>query len=228
MLFSSDEIKAFALTKDNYISISLTTPKLEQKSAKKSVTTPIQKEIKKEEQVVEPTIVENVKAPVTPEVDVSNLFNNIWTKDIKKVKITEKNIDNKRIQEIQKKINISQENKGSDIVKKVSNSDDKQSNEQESHRSTANEVNEYLAKIQALVYTHFNPPENSQGNSVKVVIELSMIGKVLDFRVLNYSGNSNLNEECDRMKQRLMSVVFPVNPENKSGTYIIILTSEKE
>lgn len=55
-----------------------------------------------------------------------------------------------------------------------------------------------------------------------------MIGKVLDFRVLNYSGNSNLNEECDRMKQRLMSVVFPVNPENKSGTYIIILTSEKE
>jgi len=227
MLFSSDKIKAFALTKDNYISISLTDARVELKSAKKSVTAPIQKEIKKEEQVVEPTMVEAVKATPTPEVDVSNLFNNVWTKDIKKIKMQEKKIDNKRIQEIQKKIKISQENQGADIVTKITNSDEKQSNEQDSHKSAANEVNEYLAKIQALVYTYFHPPENSQGNSVRVVIELSTIGKVLDFRVLNYSSNSALNEECDRMKQRLMNVVFPVNPENKSGNYIIILTSKE-
>ena len=96
-----------------------------------------------------------------------------------------------------------------------------------SKTSTASEVNEYLAKIQALVYEYFYPPQNSQGNSVKAVIELSAIGKVYDFRILRYSSNSELNSECDKIKERLSTVVFPKNPDNTSGTYIIILTSKE-
>ena len=49
----------------------------------------------------------------------------------------------------------------------------------------------------------------------------------MDFRILNYSPNSNLNDECDKVKNRLMGVVFPLNPQNKSGNYIIILTSKE-
>ncbi|SMP89989.1 protein TonB [Epsilonproteobacteria bacterium SCGC AD-311-C15] len=227
MLFSSNKIKEFALTKDNYISVSMDTAQFEVKSAKKRVTTPVEKEIKKDQPVIDPVVTEIAQPTKTPTVDVSNLFNNVWTQKIKKQKTKEKVTDNKRIQEIQKKIEMVKSSEGSDIAKKDSTKDDKQSNEQESHKSSGNEVNEYLAKIQALVYTHFNPPENSQGNSVKAVINLSSIGKVLDFRILNYSANSSLNAECDKIKDRLMSVVFPVNPQNKSGNYIIILTSKE-
>ncbi len=93
--------------------------------------------------------------------------------------------------------------------------------------STANAVNEYLAKIQALVYENFVPPPNSQGHTVKAVIELSAIGKVMDFRILTYSANSSLNDECDKIRDRLIGVLFPANPQNKSGSYIVMLTSKE-
>lgn len=227
MMFSPNKVDSYALTKDNFISISINASTKEVKSSKKSEPVPIEKETKPQKPVIDPVVAEVAKPTPDPEVDVSNLFNNVWTKDIKKVKTKEKVVDTKRIQDIQKKISTTKENDGSDIAKKISNMDNKQSNEEESHKSTGSEVNEYLAKIQALVYTHFNPPSNSQGNSVKAVIELSPIGKVLDFRILTYSANSSLNDECDKIKDRLMSVLFPVNPENKSGNYIIILTSEE-
>jgi len=226
MMFSSQELKVFALTKDNYISISIDMPKVEKKSVKKSANTPIEKEKLVQHPIPDAIVLETAK-PIPAPVDVGNLFNNVWTKDIKKQKIKEKTLDNKRIQEIQKKINLSKNNEAKNSSKNVSGSDDMKTDEKNNNKSTSNEVNEYLAKIQALVYTYFNPPQNSQGNSVKAVIELSSIGKVLDFRVLNYSVNSSLNEECDKIKDRLMSVVFPVNPQSKSGNYIIILTSKE-
>ena len=49
----------------------------------------------------------------------------------------------------------------------------------------------------------------------------------MDFRILNYSANSSLNDECDKVKNRLMGIVFPVNPEKKTGNYIIILTAKE-
>ncbi len=86
-----------------------------------------------------------------------------------------------------------------------------------------------MAKIQALVYDYFAPPPNSQGYSVKAVIRLGALGKVLDFRILNYSANEDLNKESDKMKEKLKGVVFPKNPQNKSNNYIIILkATEKE
>ena len=106
MMFSSNKIKEFALTKDNYISVSMDTAQFEVKSAKKRVTTPVEKEIKKDQPVIDPVVTEIAQPTKTPTVDVSNLFNNVWTQKIKKQKTKEKVTDNKRIQEIQKKIEM--------------------------------------------------------------------------------------------------------------------------
>lgn len=212
MLFSSTQIKSFALVKDNYISISMNTPKIETKSVKKSVIEPVETSAAVEEK----------------NVDIDDLFSDVWTQDIKKVeKKVEKKVDNKRLQNIQKRIKTSENNKVSKLSEKISEITMKKPDNNSTQVSTSNEVNEYLAKIQALVYDYFNPPPNSQGHSVKAVIQLSAIGKVLDFRILNYSANLALNEESDRIKNRLKSVIFPINPENKTVNYIIILTSKE-
>ncbi|MCF6310100.1 MAG: TonB C-terminal domain-containing protein [Sulfurimonas sp.] len=213
MLVSSDKVKSFALKKDNYISVSLITPKISSNSAKKSV----QKQIVKEK----------VKAVETKEIDIDNLFSDVWTKSIKKTEKTEKKVNKRRLLEIQKKINKSNENRVESISKKLQRMDAPKVKNESVKTSTASEVNEYLAKIQALVYEYFYPPQNSQGNSVEAIIELSPIGKVYDFRILRYSSSSELNSECDKIKDRLMGVIFPENPDNSSGTYTITLTSKE-
>jgi protein TonB len=210
MLFTKSNTDIFALKKDNYISISLEMPEL-QKSSKKSVTTPVV-----ENNAIEPN-----------DVNIDDLFSDVWTKSIKKQKKIEKKVANKRFLEIgmkSKKIDISNVNPVSEKLtdnNRVDKSDDSQK------LSTANAVNEYLAKIQALVYQNFVPPQNSQGHSVKAVIELSTIGKVMDFRILTYSANSSLNDECDKIKDRLIGVLFPANPQNKPGSYIVMIPSKE-
>jgi len=212
MMLSSKTLNTFALKKDNYISISIDIPVLKTKKIKMT-------ESKK--QIIDPV----EAAPKTiEEVDINNLFDSVWTKKIKKNQKKKKKSNKRRIQEIQKKLKTTTKNA---TQSKIGNLDKSQDNETNKIASTANEVNEYLAKIQALVYKYFYPPLNSQGNTLKAVITLSSIGKVLDFRILNYSSNDSLNQECDKIKSRLMSVVFPINPQNKSENYIIILKSEE-
>ncbi len=212
MMFSSSKIKEYALTKDNYISISIEFPKENIQKTKKSELS---------------TEVSTPEATQPQEVDIDNLFSDVWTKTIQQKKIENKKIDNRRIQDIQKKIEITKKNETSKIAQKIDNITSKRVDKKNIQTSTADEVNEYLAKIQALVYKYFYPPVNSQGHSVKAVIYLSPLGKVLDFRILQKSENQALNQECEKIKKRLMSVVFPINPENKSGNYIIILTSKE-
>lgn len=185
-------------------------PKI-QTSTKKSVVTPI----KEQNSVVEPN-----------DVNIDDLFSDVWTKSIKSQKSKEK-IDNKRLQDIQKKSKIIEKDSTKPLEEKSENTNIADKSDDTKKVSTANEVNEYLAKIQALVYENFIPPQNSQGHTVKAVIELSAIGKVMDFRILTYSNNSSLNDECDKIKDRLMGVLFPINPQNKSGNYIIMLTSKE-
>ena len=211
MMLSSNTLKTFALKKDNYISISIEIPVVKTKKIKMA-------ESKK--QIVDPV----EASPENSEVDINNLFDNVWTKKIKKKQIKKKKPNKRIIQEIQKKIKKTTKNATQSNIGKLNKAQDNNTNK---ITSTANEVNEYLAKIQALVYKYFYPPTNSQGNSLKAVISLSSIGKVLDFRILNYSSNDSLNKECDKIKSRLMSVVFPINPQNKSDNYIIILKSEE-
>ncbi len=208
MMLSSDKVKYFALKKDNYISVSI-----DMSSANKSV--------KKQS-------VQKNAAPVEKkELNIDNLFNSVWTQSIKPTKEVVKKVNNKRLLEIQRKIDTSDEKKVDSISEKLKSIDRSKPADQESKASTATEVNEYLAKIQALVYEYFFPPQNSQGNSVEAVIELSAIGKVNDFRILRYSANSELNSECDKIRDRLMRVVFPEHPDNRSGIYKITLTSKE-
>ena len=211
-MLSTKTLNTFALKKDNYISISIEIPVLKTKKIK--IT-----ESKKQ-------IIDSVEASseTIEEVDINNLFDNVWTKKIKKDQKKRKKPNKRRIEEIQKKLKTTTKNA---TQSKIGNLDKAQDNDTNKIASTANEVNEYLAKIQALVYKYFYPPPNSQGNSLKAVISLSSIGKVLDFRILNYSSNDSLNQECDKIKSRLMSVVFPINPQNRSDNYIIILKSEE-
>ncbi len=212
MLFSNSKIKAYALKKDNYISVSISMSDLKTKSIKKNITIPV---------------IETQTPVEAKEVDIGNLFSDVWTKDIKKEKKEKKPAENKRMQEIQKRIKSSKNNTITPSSEQIQNNENAKNSDESSLSSAADEVNEYLAKIQALVYKYFYPPTNSQGHSVKAVIELSAIGKVLDFRILQNSVNSDLNEECKKIKSRLDTVLFPINPENKSGNYIIILTSEE-
>jgi len=200
MLFSS-KINSYALKKDNYISISMDTIKIPKKKIKKKVKTPVVKP-------AEPEVV----AP-DPVVDITDLFNNVKTKKIKKK-------PKKKVHRIQELQNRPKNAKSQEHQNRELDNETKES-------SSGNEVNEYFAKIQALVYRYFEPPASSQGHSVKAVIELSAIGKVIDFRILTYSNNQALNDECDRIKSRLKSVLFPINPNNKTGIYTVILTSKE-
>ena len=204
------KIKSFALEKDNYISISMDIQPKSSKSAKKSL---------------QPTPVESSVSEMPQDVDVNDLFSDVWTKKIQKKKIQPK--DSKRIKDIQKKIKTTQANSVESISEKFNELDNSKLNEENSPSSTANEVNEYLAKIQALVYRYFSVPPNSEGHSVMAYIELNSIGKVMDFRILNYSANDALNAEVDKIKDRLKSVVFPINPQNRSFSTKVILKSKE-
>jgi len=56
---------------------------------------------------------------------------------------------------------------------------------------------------------------------------INTLGRLVDFRILTYSENQALNDEVDKIKQRLQSVIFPINPQNKSSDTIVILRSKE-
>jgi len=203
MIFSTKKTKVYALKKDNFISVSFEMPKKKE---------PIQKTVK------EKAVVQETEPVVSKPVDVQNLFSDVWTKKIKPQKKIKKKQVNKRLQEVLTKTKTITR-----VKKKIST----QPKEVTNVVSTGDEVNEYRAKIQSIVYNNFNPPPNSQGNTVVAVIFLGAMGKVDDFRILRYSENKLLNDECDRLKLRLINKLFPKNPDNKSGNYKIILTSKE-
>lgn len=93
--------------------------------------------------------------------------------------------------------------------------------------STGPVVNEYHAKIHALVYTHFNPPIGSGGQAARVRMVISAAGKLVGYKVIAYSGNSTLNSEIDWLKERLGSVVFPPHPEGRDAVLEFILTAKE-
>lgn len=226
-IIMSKDVKSYALKKDDFVSVSLDMINVQSTNVKKAVDAPIVKEIEKP--VVKEE--EQEKTEMTPqkkEINIDNLFSQIWTKDIKKEdKKIEKEIDKRVMQELSKKSLKSTENKVESVSSKIEKVNSKDKAEKDSKSSTGSEVNEYFAKIQAIVYQYFTPPENSQGKMVKAVIELDSFGKVIDFRILTYSDSDSFNSECDKIKGRLTNVLFPKNPDNKSGTYKINLISQE-
>jgi len=198
VLFSTTKTNSYALKKDNYISVSVIIPKMTGQTSKQNKV-----------------------------ININTLFNDVWTKKIVHTKHVKKIKDTRLIREIQKKINISKDNSVEPISKQIDNLKNIKTQKDEQSTSTALEVNEYLAKIQAIVYQYFRVPQNSEGNSVKTVIELNSLGKMIDFRVLTYSNNIALNEEADKIKNRLKNVVFPKNPQNQSSRTIVVLVSKE-
>ena len=215
-LFSQKKSKTYGLKKENYISVSLALP-----------TPTVVKKVQKK--VVPPApVISEVTPTESKNVDVNNLFSDVWTKKIVKSKEKPpKQKDNRRLLAIEKKLKTTQENSVESLSKKIQNIESSNANSKSQSASTADEVNEYLAKIQAIVYKYFHVPPNSAGNSVKSVIELNALGKVIDFRILTYSANDALNQEADKIKERIRSVVFPVNPEHKSSRTVVILISKE-
>jgi len=214
MMFKSTTITNFALKKDDYISISLDVVPIPTKQIQKTETIAVEE-------------VQNIQE--VKEVDIGNLFSDVWTQDIKKkkVKVKEKKIDTSRFELMLKKSKTSKENTVKPTAEIIKNIEAKTLDTQTKKSSSGDEVNEYLAKIQAIVYKYFEPPLNSGGHTVQVRIELSPIGKVLDFRILTYSSNQALNKECDKIKDRVATVLFPKNPNNVSFNATVNITSDK-
>ena len=109
MLFSSNKINSFALQKDNYISISLDISLPQIKTYTKNIKTK--------------TEVNDAVVLPDQEVDVDNLFSDVWTKSIKIKKQKKKKTDNKRLQEIQKRVKTITDNDVKDISEIVKNID---------------------------------------------------------------------------------------------------------
>jgi protein TonB len=208
MMFTNKKVELYALNKDKFISISIVTPKKKSKATSQLSSAP------------------TAAKSISHDINVNDLFSKVWTRKIS-TKPKEKKVNSKRIEEIAKKISRIDKNHINKISDKIKKSDFKESNKKENQLSTANEVNEYLAKIQAIVYQYFNVPPNSEGNSVKTVIELDPLGRVIDFRILNYSANAALNHEADKIKDRLKNVIFPKNPLNRSTKTIVVLISKE-
>ena len=209
MMFDVTKTKTYGYKKENYISVSVNITQNKYPPKKKSTK-----------------ISSKSIATQTPKnVNVKNLFSDVWTKKIdNSVKKPE---NNRRIEQIQKKIKTTKQNDVESITQKLNTLETNSNLSEKEATSAANEVNEYLAKIQDIVYQHFNVPPNTEGNSVKTVIELDPFGKLIDFRILSYSTNEALNQEADRLKERLKNVVFPVNPKNRSSKTIVILISKE-
>ncbi len=214
MLFVEKKLYTYGLAKKKYISVSLeTTPTHSVRPSHKSVQQQkTQKNVRKKRDSVD---------TVSEDVDVDSLFNNIWTKKVDTHIKSKRKVDAKRIAEIEKSITapeLPNEKREKNTLR--------QKNKSAKAASSAEEVNEYSAKIHAIVYDHFYPPLNSEGEQVKAVIELSPLGKVLDFRILNYSASEALNEEADQIKERIKNIVFPKNPDNERARIVIILKPE--
>ncbi len=206
MMFAVNQEKIYGFKKDKFIAISVVIPKNITKLSHASSS------------------VKSISKTESKNIDVNNLFSDVWTQ---KVTPKPKKVNSKRIQDIARKLKTVEQNSVDKTADTIEKTDENDKDKNEEQRSAANEVNEYLAKIQAIVYQHFHVPPNSEGNSVKTVIELDALGRMTDFRILNYSSNEALNSEVDKIKERLKNVVFPQNPQGQSSRTIVVLISKE-
>jgi len=223
-LASSTKIEQFALTQSQYVSISLDMipPKKSPSKVEQKVEEPMP--------VVEPTpVMEAQPQENQPQSipDISDLFSNVKAEKIpKKTDDSVKKLEalNKLEQQIKNRAQntpqLAEKVKNTALVKPsitiVSNSG-----------SSGPLVNEYHAKIQALIYANYFPPSGTQGQKSRVRINLDASGRLTAYRVLSYSGNPAFNSEVDWLKDRLHNVVFPPHPDGKDTVLEIILTAKE-
>ncbi len=224
MVLQQEKLKQFALKKDNYISISIDTPLTNKKTFKKNVKKEPPKpkqEIKKEEpEPIEKPVVQ--KKTEDKKKNISDLFASVSTQKIVEKKEKKPVIDKKLLSKLSKqtaKKMVSESATASSMMKKIEITSQS--------ASTSPDVNEYLAKIQAIIYEHFYPPMNSEGYSAIISIQFDSFGKILSYKVLTYSGNDMFDSEVDSLKVRLQALTFAKHPQGKSENLKIILKSQE-
>ncbi len=231
IVLQQEKLKQYALKKDNYISVSINMEALNKKTYKKEKKKEIKKkpqrkqEIKQEkpkpkEKPVEPKKPQPQPKKVVPKV--SDLFSSVKTEKIVPKEKKKPEIDKKLLSKLSKqteKKEIIEENAATSMIKKIEITSES--------ASTSPDVNEYLAKIQAIIYEQFYPPMNSAGESAVIAIRLDRFGKLVSYKVLRYSGNDLFNNEVDRLERRLKRLTFVKHPEGKTESIKIILTSQE-
>lgn len=222
VVLSTDQVKSYALKKDKYIAVSIDLPT--QTPSPNNTKKPSPKPQVKPESAPKPEPAEPPKS--VP--DVSSLFSEVWTKKISP-KERQKELDAKRLSAIEKRIKTTEKKKSDLASKKVKELELVRPSAEVvgMSGSSASEVNEYLAKIQAFVYERFYPPVNSEGNSAKIRIWLDASGHLSDYRVMARSGSDAFNDEVSRLEERLKSITFPRNPQGRSIVIDIILTAKE-
>jgi protein TonB len=230
VLFSYDSAKSFALSKQDYVAVSLVSVPLQKRTTKaKEKPAPVKEPLP----VKEPEPQTEEELITTPEAyeDASSLFENVWTQEVsaKKRPVKKPVTDTKRISTIEKRIKTAQKKQQHSAAQKIASVKlaKPSVSVQGSATSASSEVNEYYAKIQAIVYNHFNPPVNSEGNSAKVYLRLDADGRIKDARLLVPSGQPLFDNEVEALLRRLGSAVFPASPEGRPIELKIILTAEE-
>jgi len=211
-MFYQQSIPSYGMTKKSYVKVSL---------SRIDIPAKVKKSPLKKKKVVQKKVQKVQKRSVVDpsDIDIDDLFGSVKTSKV--VTKKKKRIDRKRLAQIAKSIQIPQQNSiSSSSIKKDTTTKEAKS------ASSAQQVNQYLAKIHAIVYDHFFPPQNTQGYKAKVLLIVSALGKMIDFKVLEYSGNEALDSEVKEIKSRLKTVLFPTSPTGTTQRITIILKPE--
>ncbi|HZF69252.1 TonB C-terminal domain-containing protein [Sulfuricurvum sp.] len=214
----SPKVEQFAMTKSEFISVSLAV-----NNTKSTEHTEPSPKVEESEPAPEPE-----KPAVQPEKvpEISDLFAQVKPqKTIKKP--LEDNKQNEQLNKLEKELLTHKDMPNfTDKVNKVELA--KPSVKMVVQGGSSGPiVNEYHAKIQALVYTNFHPPAGSAGAVARVRMNISGSGKLISYRILSYSGNSSFNNEVDWLRDRLSTIRFPEHPEGKDTVLECILTAKE-
>jgi protein TonB len=218
------KIEQFALTKSDYVSVSIDI------STSKPVSKPVVKsevEPKPQEEKSDPVKAVNPPNEQKQSVpDISDLFSKVKPQKTPK-KPDENNQKLEALNALERQLN--NHSNTPQLAEKVKNTTLAKPSIQIVSKSGSSGplVNEYHAKIQALIYANYYPPTGSQGQSARVRIYLSATGKLSGYRVIAYSTNQPFNNEVDWLKDRLGNIVFPPNPDGKECVIEIILTAKE-
>jgi outer membrane biosynthesis protein TonB len=211
---------AFALTKSDVISISLV-PSLSK--AQESISEPLMPQsdsksaVEKTPQKTEPKV---------EEVAISDLFSTVKPSNSpQKIKEDRKQLS--ELNALEEKVLTSK--RDSKLFEKAKTLDLAKAGVKvvAAAESSGPVVNEYNAKIQGIIYTHFHPASGTEGFTARVRIVLSSDGKLASFRVISYSRSAVFNAEVDWLKERLNQVAFPSYPNGNEAIFEIILTAKE-
>ena len=209
---------AFALTKSDVISISL-----EDKPSSAAKEVPRESSAVEEPKTVETTPpLEDETQEAIPEIN--DLFSTVKVPKNKE-KLSDKSKQLVELNALEEKVLAT--HRDSKLFDKAKTLDLAKSGVKMVASSSGPAVNEYNAKIQAIVYANFHPASGTEGFAARVRITLSPDGRLVAYRVISYSGNTVFNAEVDWLKERLRQVGLPSHPQGEEAVFEIILTAKE-